>query len=606
MIRLIAVSSLAVFMVATATFADVVVLDGGTLPQDQGWDYHTTIVGPLDVSTDGTALTLNTIGMPSLSQPMMTFYRDVGIDPAAGYAIEIRLRVIAVADPHNAYDAPIGFFGGFTSPWGAPYRGQLLYFDEDEIGWGDLSDSTAMDTTDAFHDYRLEVLANNRAFMFVDGALALEYPSYGTNSTIAFGDATNGPYLDGTFSVEYITVGAVCQTEDRPDCNANGVWDFCDLAAGDSADCNGNGIPDECDIADGTSADCNGNGVPDECPEEPDCNDNGVPDDCDIAAGTSEDCTGNGIPDECEPDCNENGVADSCDIAEATSVDCQPNGIPDECDIAEGTSWDVNETGIPDECEMVDCNHNGIPDETDLADCDGSPWCDDCNQNTVLDGCDVTDESSPDSDADGVPDECQLAPPTMPAWPDDVVKNRFISFVPGDLDIAVAYQVELVDSSFFPDCTGVVGYVDIPDPENSLISRVVPEPIYRFWPEPIARVGDCRIVPAASYRIRAVVPTEPISRSDPLSIDTTPSPYPKYWCDCVGGFDGVWQVPDGVVNMNDLMAAMQTFQWHDNRPPVTWCSIYYLMEWVNMADILIMVRAFEGSPYPFCAPCDCE
>jgi hypothetical protein len=48
------------------------------------------------------------------------------------------------------------------------------------------------------------------------------------------------------------------------DCNANGVFDTTDLAAGTSLDRNGNEIPDECDIAAGTSADQNHNGVPDE------------------------------------------------------------------------------------------------------------------------------------------------------------------------------------------------------------------------------------------------------------------------------------------------------------------------------------------------------
>ena len=31
------------------------------------------------------------------------------------------------------------------------------------------------------------------------------------------------------------------------DCNANGVWDLCDIADGFSPDVQGNGIPDECE-----------------------------------------------------------------------------------------------------------------------------------------------------------------------------------------------------------------------------------------------------------------------------------------------------------------------------------------------------------------------
>ncbi|MGD8454083.1 MAG: LamG domain-containing protein [Phycisphaerae bacterium] len=106
------------------------------------------------------------------------------------------------------------------------------------------------------------------------------------------------------------------------DCNANGVPDECELAAGTSHDCQPNGILDECDIAAGTSLDLNGNGVPDEC-DAWDCNGNGIPDEEDIASGYSQDCNGNERPDE-------------CDIADGISQDCQPNGIPDECDVAAG------------------------------------------------------------------------------------------------------------------------------------------------------------------------------------------------------------------------------------------------------------------------------
>ncbi len=61
------------------------------------------------------------------------------------------------------------------------------------------------------------------------------------------------------------------------DCDANGVWDSQDLAAG-AADLNANGVPDACD---------------------PDCNGNAVPDDLDISGGAAADVDGNGVPDTC-------------------------------------------------------------------------------------------------------------------------------------------------------------------------------------------------------------------------------------------------------------------------------------------------------------------
>ena len=50
------------------------------------------------------------------------------------------------------------------------------------------------------------------------------------------------------------------------DCNANGLPDVDEIAAGLASDCNANRIPDECEIdAFGTSLDCNADDVPDEC-----------------------------------------------------------------------------------------------------------------------------------------------------------------------------------------------------------------------------------------------------------------------------------------------------------------------------------------------------
>ena len=55
-----------------------------------------------------------------------------------------------------------------------------------------------------------------------------------------------------------------------------------------------------------------------------------------------------------------------------------------------------------------DCNQNGIRDDWDLADCDGSPWCSDCDDNGLLDVCDIARQRSHDCDGNGVPDECEI------------------------------------------------------------------------------------------------------------------------------------------------------------------------------------------------------
>jgi len=49
--------------------------------------------------------------------------------------------------------------------------------------------------------------------------------------------------------------------------------------------------------------------------------------------------------------------------------DCNDNGVLDECDIADGTSYDLNENGIPDECEDLcigDVDGNGVTNTSDL------------------------------------------------------------------------------------------------------------------------------------------------------------------------------------------------------------------------------------------------
>jgi hypothetical protein len=91
--------------------------------------------------------------------------------------------------------------------------------------------------------------------------------------------------------------------------------------------------------------------------------------------------------------------------------DCNNNGVLDDCDIRDGTSLDDDGDGVPDEC-FVDCNSNGVDDERDIldgtsVDCDVN-WipdeCEiDCNSNGVLDACDIRDGVSEDCQPDGTP-----------------------------------------------------------------------------------------------------------------------------------------------------------------------------------------------------------
>ncbi|MBD6619791.1 PEP-CTERM sorting domain-containing protein [Komarekiella sp. 'clone 1'] len=122
--------------------------------------------------------------------------------------IEFSLKVIAVSEKHNTYDAGIAFLPSYNDlGFGSVIdRSQMIYFDEDSIGWGDETDSFALDTTKEFRTYRLTVENNGQAKIFVDNMLALQRSNFQTNGIIAFGDQTNDSGLDGRFALKSISV----------------------------------------------------------------------------------------------------------------------------------------------------------------------------------------------------------------------------------------------------------------------------------------------------------------------------------------------------------------------------------------------------------------
>lgn len=97
--------------------------------------------------------------------------------------------------------------------------------------------------------------------------------------------------------------------------------------------------------------------------------------------------------------------------------DCNNNTLVDGCEILAGTSTDCNRNGVLDECETAqnDCNANGVPDDCD-PDCDGD---------LVPDACEIAlcagDPLCSDCNTNGIPDECEfnngpLSPPNGAIW----------------------------------------------------------------------------------------------------------------------------------------------------------------------------------------------
>jgi len=190
----------------------------------------------------------------------------------------------------------------------------------------------------------------------------------------------------------------------------------------------------------------------------------------------------------------------------------------------------------------------------------------------------------------------------MPAFaPFDVTKNRYISFVPNNGNQAVALQLELVSG---PGTPGVVGWIFGPDRDK--LSAVVNEPFYYIWTEPVIHAYGCEVVPAATYAVRATI--DGVEFSEPLMVDTTPAPAPKFWGDVVGPFDGTsWSPANGIANIDDAVAEIQGFQELPSMAHKTWLDLHPEIpnRLININDVLAAIIGFRGDPYPYSNPMDC-
>ena len=77
----------------------------------------------------------------------------------------------------------------------------------------------------------------------------------------------------------------------------------------------------------------------------------------------------------------------------------------------------------------------------------------------------------------------------------------------------------------------------------------------------------------------------------------------------MGVSDGItWSPPNGVTNFDDAFAAIKSFQADGSAsPPLSWADVEPEVpnRVVNIADVFIIVLAFQGEDYPFGAPAPC-
>lgn len=108
-----------------------------------------------------------------------------------------------------------------------------------------------------------------------------------------------------------------------------------------------------------------------------------------------EHCAG-GVRQPCEQDCDHSDTADACDLQNG-APDCNDNAVIDSCEVASGLATDCDGNDVLDSCELQD----------------GS--AEDCDSNGTIDSCELLADGSVDRDANGVIDACELQDAGVPS-----------------------------------------------------------------------------------------------------------------------------------------------------------------------------------------------
>jgi len=161
-------------------------------------------------------------------------------------------------------------------------------------------------------------------------------------------------------------------------------------------------------------------------------------------------------------------------------------------------------------------------------------------------------------------------------------------------DVGLSWWVQEPEqnpSGCIPACTDEDWYARV-DPDNK---------VFRSWTLDTLHIGDCEIVPVASYEVRACLPPDGTVCSEPFTIGTIENPAGGYYADVVGmGLEGGWTPPDGVVGHNDPRGYAYTkagsivahHTWVDLEGPGS--APQYTL---TAADLLQIYRGYGGYPY---------
>ena len=185
--------------------ASVPLLVGGDDIAAQGW---TTVSfsqpSSLTYGADYVRLATSTNSGAQTSGQLLIKRADA-VDATKPFVLRMTLLVEA-ASRHNTLDSGAAILGSLTGQVGqSNERAQMLYLDSGAIGWADDTQSASFPVTDgAYHVYELSVDAAKVATVSVDGVAKLTRNNFSSNGTLALGDQTNDPNVDGVMRIKSV------------------------------------------------------------------------------------------------------------------------------------------------------------------------------------------------------------------------------------------------------------------------------------------------------------------------------------------------------------------------------------------------------------------
>ncbi|WNG17288.1 hypothetical protein [Cystobacter fuscus] len=184
--------------------ASVPLLVGGNDIAAQGWTTISLTQNTLTYGTDYVRLATSTSSGARTSEQLLIM-RANALDSTKPFTLRVTMQVESV-NTHNQLDSGAAILGSFTPQVGqAVDRAQMIYLDSAAIGWADDTQSAAFPVTDgAYHVYELSVDAAKVATVSVDGVAKLKRNNFAANGTIALGDQTNDPNVDGAMRIKSV------------------------------------------------------------------------------------------------------------------------------------------------------------------------------------------------------------------------------------------------------------------------------------------------------------------------------------------------------------------------------------------------------------------